>query len=149
MPTTKDRPITTRNQRLEVKLPPELLSQVREAARQRGFTSANAFVRAAIANELKTGESALERTEQTIAASLNRAMKELRSLHTASQANFAITDGLVRLFLSCIPEPDTRSRDAVRKQAKLRYRRFIQSVAKNMTARNAIRMGGAEETDEG
>lgn len=136
------------NQRLEVKLPPELLSQVREAARQRGFTSANAFVRAAIANELKTGESALERTEQTIAASLNRAMKELRSLHTASQANFAITDGLVRLFLSCIPEPDSRTRDAVRKQAKLRYRRFVQSVAKNMTARNTIRLG-AEEPDAG
>lgn len=148
MPTTKERQKTLRNQRLEVKLPPELLSQVREAARQRGFTSANSFVRAAIANELKTGESAFERTEQTIAASLNRAMKELRSLHTASQANFAITDGLVRLFLSCIPEPDSRSRDAVRKQAKLRYRRFIQSVAKNMTARNAIRLG-AEEPDEG
>ena len=148
MPTTKERQKAPRSQRLEVKLPPELLSQVREATRQRGFTSANAFVRAAIANELKSGESALERTEQTIAASLNRAMKELRSLHTASQANFAITDGLVRLFLACIPEPDTRSRDAVRKQAKLRYRRFIQSVAKNMTARNAIRLG-AEEPDEG
>lgn len=148
MPTTKERQKIPRNQRLEVKLPPELLSQVREAARQRGFTSANAFVRAAIANELKTGESALERTEQTIAASLNRAMKELRSLHTASQANFAVTDGLVRLFLSCIPEPDSRSRDAVRKQAKLRYRRFIQSAAKNMTARNAIRID-VEEPDEG
>lgn len=148
MPTTKEGQKAPRNQRLEVKLPPDLLSQVREAARQRGFTSANAFVRAAIANELKTGESALERTEQTIAASLNRAMRELRSLHTASQANFAISDGLVRLFLSCIPEPDTRSRDAVRKQAKLRYRRFIQSVAKNMTARNVIRLG-AEEPDEG
>lgn len=148
MPTSEERQKTPRNQRLEVKLPPELLSQVREAARQRGFTSANAFVRAAIANELKTGESALERTEQTIAASLNRAMKELRSLHTASQASFAITDGLVRLFLSCIPEPDSRSRDAVRKQAKLRYRRFIQSVAKNMTARNVIRLG-TEDPDEG
>ena len=148
MPTTKERQKTPRNQRLEVKLPPELLSQVREAARERGFTSANAFVRAAIANELKIGESALERTEQTIAASLNRAMRELRSLHTASQANFAITDGLVRLFLSCIPEPDSRSRDVVRKQAKLRYRRFIQSVAKNMTTRNAIRLG-TEDPDEG
>ena len=119
--------------RLEIKLPPELFKELKAAAKTRGFSSANAFVRAAIASELRLGETALDRTEQNIAASIDRLAKEIRALHTAQQAAFALTDSLARLFLTCVPEPPHEVLDQARRRAKLRYDRFLRSVAQNMT----------------
>jgi len=118
--------------RLEIKLPTELDQELRSAARKRGFSSANAFVRAAIANELHSGETALERTEANIAATVDRLTKEIRSLQTAQQGLFALTDTLARLFLTCVPEPPPDMLDQAKAKARLRYERFLLSVAQSM-----------------
>ena len=122
------------NRRIEVKVPPELFAQMKKAAHAQGFSSVNSLVRAAITNELSTGDTALDRTEQNIAASIDRLAKEVRSLHTAHQALFALTDSLARLFLTCVPEPPTEVLDQAKRRARLRYDRFLLSVAQNMTA---------------
>jgi hypothetical protein len=82
--------------RLEIKITPELFKELKAAAEARGFASANAFIRAAITSELRSGETALDRTEQNLVATIDRLTREVRSLQTAQQGLFALTDALVR-----------------------------------------------------
>jgi hypothetical protein len=118
--------------RLEVRITPELLNELKTAAKARGFASANAFIRAAISSELRSGETALDRIEQNLGATIDRLTKEFRGLHSAQQALFTLTDSLVRLFLTCVPEPSAEMLDQATAKAKLRYKRFLLSVAQGM-----------------
>mgnify|MGYP002402280541 CR=1 FL=1 len=119
--------------RIEIRISKELYDELRKTAGRRGFPSVNRFVRAIVDAELRHGESALDRTEQNIAATIDRLAKEVRTLHTSQQASFALTDSLARLFLTCVPEPPREVLDQARRHAKLRYERFLRSVAQNMT----------------
>lgn len=121
-------PTKKQNQRLEVRLSPETMVQIQKSARERGFRSANSFVRSAIANELRGTSGRSEEWEHTLAASINRLAKEMRSLHNAQQTHYALADAFVRLFLTCIPEPPADVRDAAVARAKLRYEVFLRSV---------------------
>jgi Arc/MetJ-type ribon-helix-helix transcriptional regulator len=120
-------------ERFELRLPADLMAQVREAAEERGFANVTAFIRSALQNELRGGETALDRTARAVAASLDRLSGDVRTLHTTQQAVFAITDSLTRLFLTCVPEPPPETLDQAKRKAKLRYSRFLKSVAQNMT----------------
>jgi Ribbon-helix-helix protein, copG family len=132
----------TGKHRLEIKIGADTLAQLKSAAKARGFRSANAFVRAAIATELRSGESALDRTEQNIAASIDRLAREVRSLQNAQQSTFALADALARLFLTCVPEPPPEALDHAKASARLRYERFLVSVAQS------IKGGGGRRGDE-
>jgi hypothetical protein len=59
--------------------------------------------------------------------------KEFCGIHNPNQVLFALTDSLVRLFLSCTPEPLPKPLDAINRHAKLRYDRLMISVTQNMT----------------
>lgn len=130
------------NRRLEVKLPERMYSEVQAAAKQRGFNSANAFVRAAITTELRSGDSALARTEEVIGQSVDCLAREVRALHGAQQATFALADSLVRLFLTCVPEPPPDVIEESKRRAQLRYRRFLKTVAANMTGEPSPLLNG-------
>ena len=115
-----------------MKMDDRLLTVGKQAAATKGFESLSAYVRDLIEKDSRsTGQS--ERLESAVAASIDRMAKELRRLHNANQALFALTDSLVRLFLTCTPEPPPEALDATKRRAKLRYERFLLSVAQNMT----------------
>ena len=118
--------------RLDVHISTELIDFARKAAHARGFASVAALVRTILEQDLRKA-SQQDQLESTVAASIDRMAKELRRLHNANQALFALTDSLVRLFLTCTPEPAPESLDATKRRAKLRYDRFLLSVAQNMT----------------
>ncbi|MBX7135075.1 MAG: ribbon-helix-helix domain-containing protein, partial [Fimbriimonadaceae bacterium] len=120
-------------ERFELRLPESLMAQVREAAEERGFANVTAFIRAALQNELRSGETALDRTERAVASSIDRVSRDVQTLHTTQQAVFALTDSLARLFLTCVPEPQPEVLDQAKRKARLRYSRFLKSVAQNMT----------------
>jgi hypothetical protein len=126
--------------RIEIRVSEDVFEELRKAASRRGFASVNKLLRAAVAAELRHGESALARTEQNIAASIELLAKEVRGIHRAHQATFALTDSLARLVLTCVPEPPAEILEQARLRAKLRYDRFVRSVAQNMAreARAAI-----------
>lgn len=111
---------------------PDQLAAAKKGAKARGFSSLSAYVRAVMEQDLQRG-SQQDQLESTVAASIDRMAKEVRRLHNANQALFALTDSLVRLFLTCTPEPPPESLDATKRRAKLRYDRFMLSVAQNMT----------------
>ena len=119
--------------RFDIRITVELAEQVRQATLERGFESSTAFIRQAIVNELRDGGSALGETEERIAAGQERLGKELRRLQTAQQAEYALLDSLVRLFLMCIPEPSGEAITPAKARAATRYDNFLRNVARNMT----------------
>ena len=116
-----------------VRLPEELAQQIRKASEERGFSSPRAFIREALRKELQAHSAAAEEVEKRLAASLDRLSAELRRLGTAEQAQFALTDALVKVFLMCVPEPPADALDHARSRAMFRYDKFIKSVATSMT----------------
>jgi hypothetical protein len=118
--------------RFEVLITNDQMNAARKAAHARGFDSVSALVRTLLEQDLRQ-TSQHDQLESSVAASIDRMAKEIRRLHNANQALFALTDSLVRLFLTCTPEPPPEALDATKRRAKLRYDRFMLSVAQNMT----------------
>jgi hypothetical protein len=119
--------------RIDLRISDEIADEIHRAMKERGFESLTAFIRQAISNELHGGESALRETEDRIAATLERLAKEVRRLQTAQQAEYALTDSFVRLFLMCVPEPSGDAVDPARARAASRYSNVLRNVARNMT----------------
>jgi hypothetical protein len=94
-----------------------------------------------LARDLRSSKSDGTDGEEIVAASIDRLSKEVRGLHTGQQALFATIDSLTRLFLTCVPEPPADALDQAKRRAKLRYGRFLVSVAKNMTADTRATLG--------
>jgi hypothetical protein len=119
-------------QRFELQIRPDHLAAARKAAQARGFDSVSAYFRALLEQDTRHNQQH-DQLETVVASSIDRVAKEMRRLHNANQALFALTDSLVRLFLTCTPEPPADVLDATKRRAKLRYERFMLSVAQNMT----------------
>jgi hypothetical protein len=119
--------------RFELRLAEADLATLRQTTHDRGFPSVSAYVQAALVNDRKKPPEEADR-DAIIAASLDRLSKEVRSLHTAQQAVFAAVDSLTRLFLTCIPEPPPEALDQAKRRARLRYDRYLLSVAQNMAS---------------
>lgn len=119
--------------RFDIRITDELAEQVQRATSERGFESSTAFIRQAIVNELRFGGSALRETEERIAAGQERLSKDLRRLQTAQQAEYALLDSFVRLFLMCVPEPSGEAVTPAKARAATRYDNFLRNVARNMT----------------
>ena len=123
-----------KNPRFELRLPQDQMLLMKRAAKSRGFRSANAYIQTVLARDLRgSADNDLDR-DAFVAASIDRLSKEIRALHTAHQALFALTDSIARLFLTCIPEPAPQALEQAKRRAKLRYDRFLLSVAQNMTS---------------
>lgn len=123
-----------KRQRFELRLPNDQMTVMKRTAQARGFRSANAYLQAVVTRDLRDSTSEQADREAFVAASLDRLSKEIRTLHTAQQALFAAVDSMARLFLTCIPEPPPEELDQAKRRARLRYDRFLLSVAQNMTA---------------
>ncbi len=116
----------------DIRLNDNLHRRVADEYRRLGFTSASAFIRAAIENELGGRGEDLSQAEARIAASLERHGREIRRLATALHAHFALTDALAKVILLCVPEPPSDVYDQAKARAKARYERFLKSVAFSM-----------------
>jgi hypothetical protein len=62
------------------------VAEIAKAARDGGFASSSAFIRAAVERELKGQESNLDETELRVTASLDRVARELRGVRLGHQA---------------------------------------------------------------
>ena len=122
-----------KRERFELRMTEDQLTVMKHTAQARGFPSTNAYVHAVLARDMRDSES--DQSEQeAFTASLDRLSREIRTVHTTQQALFAVVDSLARLFLTCIPEPPPNALDQAKRGARLRYDRFLLSVARNMTS---------------
>ena len=121
-------------ERFELRLSEEQLTVVKRTAQVRGFRSVSGYIQAALTRDLHDSPPDQSDREAFVAASIDRLSKEIRNLHTTQQALFAAVDSLTRLFLTCIPEPPPEALDQAKRKARLRYERYLVSVAQNMTS---------------
>jgi hypothetical protein len=106
--------------------------RIEAAAKEGGFSSPSAFMRAAIERELAGRENGVDAAEQRIAASLDRMAREIRNLRLGQQALFAFVDVLAKTLLTCVPEPPRDAHDQAVARGKARYDRFLKSVGMAM-----------------
>jgi hypothetical protein len=109
-----------------------LIERIERAAKNGGFSSPTAFMRAAIERELAGRESGVDAAEERIAASLDRLAREIRGVRLAQQALFAFVDSLVKTLLTCVAEPPRDAHDQAVARGKVRYERFLKSVGAGM-----------------
>jgi hypothetical protein len=121
-------------ERFELRLSEEQLAVVKRTAQVRGFRSVSGYIQAVLTRDLRDSLPDQSDREAFVAASIDRLSKEIRNLHTTQQALFAAVDSLTRLFLTCIPEPPPEALDQAKRKARLRYERYLVSVAQNMTS---------------
>jgi hypothetical protein len=121
-------------ERFELRLSEEQLAVVKRTAQVRGFRSVSGYIQAVLARDLRDSPPDQSDREAFVAASIDRLSKEIRNLHTTQQALFAAVDSFTRLFLTCIPEPPPEALDQAKRKARLRYERYLVSVAQNMTS---------------
>jgi hypothetical protein len=122
----------------------ELREKVRAAVKERGLRSEQAFILAACENELRRGESseALTQYESRIAATLNNLAKQLQGLNTVAQAQFALTDVLLKYIITCVVEPPEDALPAARVRARLRYDKLLRAAAEGISAKNRDTLKG-------
>jgi predicted transcriptional regulator len=82
-----------------VRIQPDLDQRMQKAAKERGYRTPSAFIRAAIESEVKSRNEIAAVEEQT-AASVDRLVKELRRVLRSQQALFALVDALTKAFLT-------------------------------------------------
>lgn len=114
------------------RLTPELDGRIQLATKSGGFSNPSAFIRAAIERELAGRESGVDASEDRIAASLDRIVREIRGVKLGQQALFAFVDALVKSLLTCVPEPPRDVYDQAVARGKARYDRFLKSVGVGM-----------------
>jgi hypothetical protein len=112
-----------------------------KVAKERGFRSPSAFMRAAVEACMKEDrDSVLDETEQRIAAGLDRVAREIRGVKKGQQALFAFVDALVKTVLTCVPEPTGDVYNQAVARAKSRYDRFLKSVGRGMVGDSGAAM---------
>lgn len=115
-----------------IRLPGELDKKIKEAATAHGFRTTSDFARDALKSALDGAKnlSAVEDAEQRLIAGLDRMARELRSVRRVQQAQFAFTETLVKVLLTCLPEPSSDVYAQAKARAMARYADFLKSVGK-------------------
>ena len=127
----------------------ELREKVRAAVKERGLRSEQAFILAACENELRRDENseALTQYESRIAATLNSLAKQLQGLNTVAQAQFALTDVLLKYIITCVVEPPEDALPAARVRARLRYDKLLRAAADGISTKNKDTLKGMMADD--
>jgi Arc/MetJ-type ribon-helix-helix transcriptional regulator len=121
-----------RRVRLEVRLTEQLDQGIRKEAKARGYSSASAFLRAAVEHELSGRSDGLTGAEERIAATIESMRRELFRLGRGQQALFAYVDSLAKVLLTCIPEPPQDAKAQAIARAKERHNRLVKSAGSSM-----------------
>jgi hypothetical protein len=118
--------------RMGIRLSAEEHHQIREAARRLEFTGPSALVRQAIHSELAGRGTEATASEQRVAATLERVLRDVARVARGQQALLAVVDTLVKTFLTCVPEPPSDGMPQSVARARDRYSRFVKTAGQAM-----------------
>jgi hypothetical protein len=107
---------------LTIRFPEARVTQIRTAAREKGFVSPTALMRHAIERELAGDEN---EAEKRVVAVLRQIGRDLDQLSEVQQTLFAFVDTLAKTVLTAMPEQPSQSVA----RGKERYERFLQNAA--------------------
>lgn len=118
--------------RRTIRLSADADERLQATAKVRGYANPSVFLRAAIDRELTEREDAIIRAEERLAASLEQMSREATRLDRSQQVLFALVDGLARILLTCIPEPDGHALTAAIARVQGRHARLLKSAGQAM-----------------
>ena len=124
-----------------VRITSDLDERIQKAAKERGYRTTSALIRAAIEGELRQRGDASGIEEQT-AASFDRLANEMRRVLRGQQALFALVDALTKAFLTCVPEPPAEARTTSIALARDRYARLMKTAGAAMVNESRSAMQG-------
>src|ERR1039458_5233045 len=87
--------------RMTIRLSEDERRQIHDVVRRLGFEGPSALVRRAIHNELTGRGAATTESEERVAATLERVLRDAARIARGQQALFAVIDTLVKTFLTC------------------------------------------------
>ena len=123
-----------------------------EAAAKRSGMPLSAFIRDAVRRQLgeESAAQALGSFEEKVAATVGRLHREVREVRDVVHLLFAQQDSFVRLFLMCVPEaPTEEALKAAEVSARRRYKKFVDTVARNFNERGAAALAVLKEQGHG
>ncbi len=115
--------------------------QIADTARVRGFTSATAFIRYAVEQEMAVRKEDITGAEERLGASVDQVRREIFRVARAQQALFAYVDSLTKAFLTCVPEPPADARPQAVARARERHERLVRTAGRSMTGESSEVMG--------
>src|SRR5271163_1448149 len=114
--------------------------RIESAAKLGGYSTASAFLRAAINKELGQGREGLSRAEAQIVASILEVRQNVRRIERAQQALFALLDSLAKVLLTCLPEPRGVAMETALAEARNRHSRLLTSAGHAMLSDSMVGM---------
>ena len=123
-----------------VRLSEKTVEAIEGASKQRGFTSASAFIRYAVDQELLGRQDNLAGAEERLVASIEQVRREQFRLIRMQQALFAFVDTLTKTLLTCVPEPPSDAKAQAVARAKERYDRLLKSAGRSMVGDSKLAM---------
>jgi hypothetical protein len=109
-----------------------VMNQTEAAARDRGFSSATAFIRYAVEQELAARQEGLTGAEERLAGSIGQVRRDVYGLARAQQALFAYLDTFAQTLLTCVPEPPADARAQAVARARERHERLLKTAGRSM-----------------
>ena len=130
----------TKSARVAVRLSRSFQDDVSKAAKEKGYATASAFIRATMHNALN-GRNPLVTAEEKTAGAFERVRRDIQRTERAQQAVFALIDALAKAVLTCMPEPPTEARRQAIVLARERYDALLRTAANGMRgdSRSALR----------
>jgi hypothetical protein len=116
----------------------EFREKVRQASKDRGFRSEQAFILAACEGEMRRGDNtdSVTQFEARVAATLTNLAKQVQGLRTLGHAQVALTDVLLKYVITCVVEPPEDVLRAARVRARLRYDKLLRAAASEISNKN-------------
>lgn len=107
--------------------------RVTAAAKERGLSTPSAYLRLAVENELRGRDKESVSSQEPVAASIDRLSTEVFRMVRGQQALFAFLDSLIKVLLTCIPEPAGDAVEPAVAKGRLRYDRLIKAASRSMS----------------
>jgi Arc/MetJ-type ribon-helix-helix transcriptional regulator len=126
--------------RRTIRLTAAIDERINTAAKQRGYSSPSAFLRAAIKKELGDRQEGSGPSAEQIVGSLRDIQQEIRRLERVQQALFALVDSLAKAFLTCVPEPRGLALETALAEARNRHARLLTNAGHAMLSDSLVSM---------
>jgi Arc/MetJ-type ribon-helix-helix transcriptional regulator len=126
--------------RRTIRLTAAIDERINATAKQRGYSSPSAFLRAAIKKELGDRAERSGPSAEQIVGSLKDIQQEIRRLERVQQALFALVDSLAKAFLTCVPEPRGVALETALAEARNRHARLLTNAGHAMLSDSLVSM---------
>ena len=124
--------------RRTIRLPEAVNEKIDTAAKQRGYSSPSAFLRAAIKKVLSERAEGANPSAEHVVGSLKEIQHSIRRLERTHHALFALVDSLTKAFLTCVPEPRGSALELALAEARNRHARLLASAGHAMLSDSLV-----------